>query len=56
MIRMLIVALVLAVMAVILGGCATADVAECVLPQPPAELLIVPKPLPPVPVDLPGKP
>jgi hypothetical protein len=36
----------------LLAGCATTPV-DCRIPAPPAALLAVPPPLPPVPADLP---
>ena len=42
--------------AALLAGCITTPVAvDCQLPQPPAALLAVPPPLPPIPADLPAR-
>lgn len=51
----LIVLIVVAAMVVILAGCATAVPVDCRLPTPPDSLLVIPKPLPPVPGDLPER-
>jgi len=40
--------------ALLLTGCAAVPV-DCKLPEPPAGLLTIPSPLPPVPADLPEK-
>lgn len=40
-------------LAVLLSGCVTVP-CNCRIPAPPAALLEVPPPLPPVPADLPG--
>lgn len=41
---------------VILAGCASVVPVDCRLPEPPASLLTIPEPLPPVPADLPESP
>ena len=43
----------LALIALLLTGCATAVPVDCRLPEPPAGLLTIPEPLPPVSADLP---
>ena len=52
----LIVLLVAAAAIVMLAGCATAVPVDCRFPEPPASLLTIPAPLPPVPADLPERP
>jgi hypothetical protein len=49
----LIVLGVVLLMVVLLAGCATPVQVDCRLPQPPASLLTIPAPLPPIPADLP---
>jgi hypothetical protein len=49
----LIVLIVAAVFVVLLTGCAATVPIDCRLPEPPAGLLTIPEPLPPVPADLP---
>jgi hypothetical protein len=39
----------------LLAGCATATPCDCRIPAPPASLLVVPPPLPPVPADIPAR-
>lgn len=56
MIRLLIIATTAVLIAVLFTGCASVDTVACALPEPPRELLIVPKPLPPIPADLTSKP
>jgi hypothetical protein len=51
MIRILLPCLLLCAL---LAGCATPPV-DCRIPAPPASLLVVPPPLPPVPADLPAR-
>jgi hypothetical protein len=47
---------ILALAAALLAGCITTPVAvDCRLPEPPAVLLAVPPPLPPIPADLPAR-
>ena len=46
---------VVAVFVVLLTGCAATVPIDCRLPEPPAGLLTIPEPLPPVPADLPMK-
>lgn len=41
-----------ALLAVMLAGCAAAPVCNCKLPAPPEILMIVPKPLPPIMQDM----
>jgi len=38
-----------------LAGCATTVPCDCRIPAPPASLLVVPPPLPPVPADIPAR-
>ena len=42
-----------ALLAALLTGCAAAPVCNCKLPAPPDSLLVVPKPLPPIALDIP---
>lgn len=42
-----------ALLAVMLAGCASAPMCNCKLPAPPDSLLVVPKPLPPIFIDIP---
>jgi len=44
-----------AILALMLTGCATPLPVDCRMPEPPAGLLTVPMPLPPVPADLPRR-
>ena len=46
----------LILLALLAAGCATPIAVDCRLPEPPAALMTVPPPLPPVPADLPAPP
>ena len=45
----------IALIALLLTGCASTVAVDCRLPEPPVGLLTIPEPLPPVPADLPEK-
>jgi hypothetical protein len=52
MIRVIFAVAVIALVSVLFTGCTTTTQVDCRLPEPPASLLVIPQPLPPVPADL----
>jgi hypothetical protein len=56
LVRLVLLGLAVALMIGVLSACASTDMpveVECAIPAPPPELLRIPDPLPPIPVDIP---